>query len=139
MRRCFVSIFIIICAGLFSLAQAKGKPPTSVEAFITSIEQEVAGPQPFFRFAKVIDPIAVHQKGAESIQTYLRNAFRGKDAKFDVLYRNRDSEKAETIIGAIWSGEDYAFLAFVLHHRPDGWLPISYSLQSSYEKILKYK
>lgn len=139
MRRSFISIFIIIFSGFFCVVQAKGKPPISVEAFITSIEQEVTGPQPFFRFAKVIDPFGAHLKGAESIQTYLRKAFRGKDAQFDVLYRNRDSEKAETIIGAIWSGEDYAFLAFVLHKRPDGWLPISYSLQSSYENILKYK
>ena len=67
MRRFFVSVFIIIFSGLFCVVQAKGKPPVSIEAFIKSIEHEVAGPQPFFWFAKVIDPFGAHQKGAACV------------------------------------------------------------------------
>ena len=111
----------------------------SVDDFIEAIKAEVASPQPFFQFAKLVDPFDLHRSTVETVRDILRKQYRNKDATFDVIYRNRDSEHAETIIGALWADKSYSFMAFVLHKRPDGWLPISYSLQSDYQKIMKYR
>lgn len=91
------------------------------------------------QFDKVVDPKRLFEAPVSSIKELLRKEFRGKKPQFDVLYRNRDSDVAETIIGTIWAGDRYFFLAFVLHGRPDGWIVISMSMQSSYEKVLKYR
>ena len=119
-------------------ANATGLKPT-VDDFIAAIQAEVASTQPFFRFAKLVDPFSLHKSTTDTLVDILRNQYRNKDATFDVIYRNKDSEHAETIIGALWADKSYSFMAFVLHKRPDGWLPISYSLQSDYQKIMRFR
>lgn len=119
-------------------AHAQSLKPT-VDDFIAAIKAEVASTQPFSQFTKLVDPFGLHKSTAETVRDLLRKQFGDKDATFDVIYRNRDSEHAETIIGALWADKSYSFMAFVLHKRPDGWLPISYSLQSDYQNIMKYR
>lgn len=131
----FVSLILLSSGHVF----AAPKLAPSVDGFIESIQAEISGPQPFFNFASVIDPWRHDRPASEAVRDTLRTMFRNRDAKFDVLYRREDSDAAETIIGAIWADADYAFLAFVLHKRPDGWFPIAYSLQSSHQNILPYR
>ena len=136
MRRLLAISLTVLC---LNATAASAKLPSSVDEFIEALERTVTSSQPFFQFDKIVDPKRLYEETPSKIRDTLRNQFRNEDAKFDVLYRSKDSDAAETVIGAVWAGDKYVFLAFVLHKRPDGWLPISISMRGSYEKIMHYR
>ncbi len=109
----------------------------SVDNFVSKIEETLRADTPN-GFVNLVDPFGRAEEATTIIYDFIAKHIDQSELRFDELLREQSTPKGIRIVGAVWSGTDYVFLAFVLHKRPDGWLPIQFGLEGRYKEIMHY-